>query len=173
MSGPVLEKAPRVASPVGIFLLLTLPLAVGAFWIGAQRILDVRRAEADTRTAIGTVVSSRVEMLPCHGTCRGGPAYRPGIVYRYTVGGRAFLSGTVTSIGDAGHESWATEVVARHPPRGETPVHYRVDEPAKAYLEPTRTGAYWALALLPLSLVSACGLSMWRANLAATVERRG
>ena len=149
---------------VRTFLLMFVPLAIAAAAWGARPLREVHRAESGTRTTAGTVVSTSVETLPCYGMCKGGPSYRPRITYRYEVGERAYLSDNVTSISDAGYASWAADVVERHPPRSRAVVYYRVSDPAFAYLEPARTWAYWALAILPMAIVAAFGFALARAS---------
>lgn len=145
-------------------LLVCLPLTLFALGFGVPRLLDIRRAEAGTRTTIGIVESASVEALPCFGMCKGGPSFRPQVSYRYEVGGRAYPSGAVTSTNDAGSASWAADIVERHPPRSRTVVHYRPTDPAVAYLEPMRPWRAWTLVILPLVIASAFGVAMARAN---------
>lgn len=162
------ENAPPAVSPVkipvGAFLILFLPLSLAASIWSAGSIREAARRERGTRQTAGEIISSRVEALPCYGTCKGGRSYRPRVSYRYTIDGRPYTSERVTPLGDAGRFAWAANVVSKYPPRQSAVVHYNPAEPGFAYLEASPMWSRWLLATVPLALTFCFAGAMWERN---------
>ena len=155
---------PPVKIPVGAFLILFLPLSLAASIWAAGSIREAARRERGTRQTAGEIISSRVEALPCYGTCKGGRSYRPRVSYRYTIDGRPYTSERVTPLGDAGRFAWAANVVSKYPPRQSAVVHYNPAEPGFAYLEASPMWSRWLLATVPLALTCCFAGAMWERN---------
>ena len=151
-------------TPVGIFLILLVPLSLAATVFAASPIREAARRERTTRSTSGEIVSTRVETMPCSGACKGGPGYRPRVLYRYAVDGRAYASERVTSLDDVGSMRWASQVAERYVPHRQAVVHYSPTAPAQAYLEASPTRWLWLLATVPLGLTCCLAGAMWRGN---------
>ena len=157
-------RAVPVRTPVGIFLILLLPLSLAATVFAAMPIREAARRERTSLQTSGEVVSTRVETMPCYGACKGGPGYRPRVLYRYAVDGRAYTSERVTSLDDVGSMRWASQVAERYVPRQQVVVRYSPTTPAQAYLEASPTRWLWLLATVPLALTCCLAGAMWRKN---------
>jgi hypothetical protein len=112
----------------------------------------------------GQILGGRIETLPCRRTCRSGPSYRAHVRYRYVVGGRAYLSERITSLGESGSSGWAASMLEKHLARRTAVVRYDPARPSAAYLEPSRTWPYWLVATVPLAITLGLAGAMWRRN---------
>lgn len=164
----MLETAPTRAvparPPVGVFLMLMLPLSLAAAVWAARPIREAARRERTWLQTSGEVIAARVETMPCYGMCKGGPGYRPRVLYRYAVDGRTYTSERVTSLGDVGSLGWATSVAARYTPHQAAVVHYSPTAPVQAFLEASPMKWLWLLATGPLALTCCLAGAMWHRN---------
>lgn len=158
------SRAVPARTPVGTFLILLLPLSLAATVWAGRTIREAARRERTSRQTSGEIISTRVETMPCYGTCKGGPGYRPRVLYRYAVDGRTYNSERVTSLGDVGSIGWATTVANRYGPHQAAVVHYSPAAPAEAYLESSPMKWLWLLATVPLGLTCCLAGAMWHRN---------
>lgn len=162
---PFLRLSDRVAARLRgmpwAFLLPFAPVAIGARVVAGSELRAIARAEADVVPVSGVVLASRVETLPCYGTCKGGPQYRPAVAVTYERAGQAETTYTVTARGAAGSSAWAASAVGRYPVGGATTVQVPRDRARRAFLESEPRGGLYALLLIPLLCWAGGTVALW------------
>jgi hypothetical protein len=148
---PAAAPAPARGQVI-LFLLLFIPVCLAMTAYGGSVIARVARMERTYGRTGAVVTGSRLETMPCGGTCRGGPSYRPRVTYRYVVDGTIYTSEQVTSLNEAGSASWASGLLDYYAMPHGPMAHYDPANPAAAYLQASRTWPYWLIALAPLGV---------------------
>lgn len=118
---------------------LGLKLAIGVWALGlivvplvlryALRLKTRIAAAKSWPTARATITRSEVRMI-------GKGSFGPGIVYSYTVGGRAYEGFRLHLGAKTGNRAFAKAIVDAHPVGMETEAYYDPDNPGFAILQP-------------------------------------
>lgn len=118
---------------------LGLKLAIAVWALGLIVVPLVLRYALRLKTRIAAVKSwptaratiTRSEVRPI-----GKGAFGPGVVYSYTVGGRAYEGFRLHFGARTGNRAFAQEIVDAHPVGMETAAYYDPDSPGFAILRP-------------------------------------
>jgi len=126
--------------------------------ISLGAILKHRDAQRRFASTQGVVLSSEVKTE--RGDGDSGPTYFPCIKYRYSVGGRQYVSTRYAyGMGSTSEFGYVQTVVSEHPPGRKVRVWYDPDDPGEAILQlEVPGGLYFLLLFLQPFLIVALGL---------------
>jgi hypothetical protein len=137
------QRLPPLKRFIAVRVMPALLLLVSAFfvYVGVQN-RRLARESVNWPSVDGEIVSAQVvEELNRSRTGPSTRTYRPTIRYRYRVNGVEF-EGDRVSLGEyaTGDRADAEQVVGAYPAGRPVRVHYRLDAPATAVLEPGASG---------------------------------
>jgi len=112
-----------------------------------------------------TVITSHIDAV--RGS-KGGTSYRPSVIYSYEVGGRRYVSSSVTILNESAGWAWANRIINRYPPGAETVAYVDPGNPGKAYLVHDLSVVPFIFIFIPIAFGALVVFSVrWNARQAA------